>query len=232
MMKFMESYADDNTVVDASFDVFLSYSESGGGFSAANTVYTDLVTRGLNVFFAPVTLPDVPRSDYGPVIHEVLEKVPVLLVVASESSQFDTEFAKHERNSYHNNRVLGGDKSGFILSYILGMNHDELPYMLRSYQSVQASDHGLETLFQFIAARLGMNDSRKLVAVAKRTIDRVEETNRAMGEVVLAEGRVIEQMMNMMSGTLGGILGMNAQSIDDLRNAIDNLEKSLKDGRK
>ncbi len=77
-----------------------------------------------------------------------------------------------------------------------------------------------------------MNDSRKLVAVAKRTIDRVEETNRAMGEVVLAEGRVIEQMMNMMSGTLGGILGMNAQSIDDLRNAIDNLENSLKDGRK
>lgn len=228
----MESIANDKTVVDESFDVFLSYSESAGGYGVANTVYTDLVSRGLNVFFAPTTLPDLPRSDYGSIIDEVLEKVPVLLVVASDSSQFDTEYARYERDSYRNNRVLGGDKTGLILSYIVGMKHDELPYMLRSYQSVLGSDHGLETLFQFIAARLGMNDSRKLVAVAKRTIDQLEETNRAMGEVVLAEGRVIEQMMNMMSGTLGGILGMNAQSIDDLRNAIDNLERSLMDGRK
>lgn len=228
----MEDNADQKTVVAESFDVFLSFSESGGGYAAAKTVYTDLVSRGLNVFFAPATLPDLPRSDYGSIIDEVLEKVPVLLVVASDSSQFDTKYAEYERDSYRNNRVLGGDNTGLILSYIVGMKHDELPYMLRNYQSVQDSDHGVETLFQFIVARLGMNDSRKLVAVAKRTIDRVEETNRAMGEVVLAEGRVIEQMMNMMSGTLGGILGMNAQSIDDLRNAIDNLEKSLKDGRK
>lgn len=125
------------------YDIFICYKESNETGERtqssvfAQDIYNELEKQGYKVFFARKTLEQKLGSEYEPIIFAALYSAKVMLVIGTESEQFQAVWVRNEWSRYLE-RIANGDECTLIPVY-----RDISPYDLpKEFANLQALDMG------------------------------------------------------------------------------------------
>lgn len=205
------------------WDVFLSHKHDSDGAALADHLYDALTQRGLKVFLSTKSLPSINENAYAETITKILERVPVVVCVAAQLEDFESTWARFEWTSYHTNRILAGDRRGALISYVDDIAPDDLPYVLRTFQSIQHGSDSADRLFQCISARLGLETSKRIADSAEAALARMERLMH-----LTAKTRVIEiKLWGEYVAAYSSFLPIKTQDIQTLANLAEELEEFI-----
>ena len=185
------------------FDVFVSCRKTGddGGATRdsllARNVYDFLNARGVRAFLAEESLITMGQTEYKRAIDEVLDHVPVLVVVATSPENLESRWVRYEWDSFYND-ILSGVKRGTLLSYLDGVDAKTLPRTLRQNQAIQHSEGALQVLFSHIAAAIGLRQVENMTRSGQVAVDRLDRLTEVMAESRLLELEITSGMFGRM----------------------------------
>jgi len=207
------------------FDVFISCRKTGDDGRAtrdsllARNVYDFLTARGMLCFLAEESLLTMGQAEYKKAIDEVLDHVPVLVVVATSPENLESKWVRYEWDSFYND-ILGGVKRGTLLSYLDGVDVKALPRTLRQTQAIQHSEGALQILSTHISSALGLRQVDDLTRSGQVAVDRLDRLTE-----VMAESRLLE--LEITSGMFGMLL--SADQTARMQRQIETLKNILKE---
>jgi hypothetical protein len=145
----------------ANYQVFISFknTDANGRITpdteAADKVYRALRAAEANVFFSPVTLPEIGRADYGLAIEEALESARILVLVGSSREYIMSEWVRAEWDSFLTAMRSGRKPQCQLFIVNCGkLKPANLPLFLLQHQVFNADDHGLEQLVKSVQRNL------------------------------------------------------------------------------
>lgn len=209
--------------MNTQFDVFISCRKTGNDCQPtrdsliARNVFDFLNAHGVRSFLAEESLLAMGQADYKNAIDQVLDKVPVMVVVACAAENLESPWVKYEWDSFHND-VLGGIKRGVLFSYLDNVDVKLLPRTLRQNQAIHHSEGSLNVLFSYIASALGLNRMEQMAEGGQRAVDRFSRMTE-----IIAESRLLE--LEITSGMFGGMFTPEQQT--RMNNQIESLKKVL-----
>lgn len=207
------------------FDVFVSCRKTDpDGRSTrdsllARNVYDFLTARGVRAFLAEESLLTMGQAEYKKAIDEVLDHVPVLVVVATSPENLESRWVRYEWDSFFND-ILGGVKRGTLLSYLDGVDVKALPRTLRQNQAIQHSEGALQILFSHISAALGLKQVEDMTRSGQMAVDRLDRLTE-----VMAESRLLE--LEITSGMFGTMFSADQRA--RMQRQIESLKSILKE---
>ena len=125
------------------YDVFICYKEtdSAGGRTpdsvVAQDVYDALTAKGLNVFFARITLEDKLGRQYEPYIFAALNSAKVMLVIGTKYEYFHAVWVKNEWSRFL--KLMAKDKSKLLIPCFKDIDAYDMP---EEFKNLQAQDMG------------------------------------------------------------------------------------------
>jgi len=137
-------------------EIFLSFKnlDERGRPSAdselAREVFNHLTGLGLDVFFSEVSLERMGVSAYKAAIDDALDRATTLIAVGTSRQNLESQWVKHEWDSFLNEILSGVKPFGRVFVYVDGMTLKDLPFALRQSQVFNRADAGLERLASFV----------------------------------------------------------------------------------
>ena len=124
------------------YKVFISYknSDSSGNRTQeskiAETMYSLLMARGIDVFYSNRSLLDFGEAAYKSAIEKALDEAEILIVMASSVENLTSSWVSYEWNSFHED-ILAGDKKGGVIVPVLdpAISRRDRPMALRNYET-------------------------------------------------------------------------------------------------
>ncbi len=141
-----------------SFDVFISYknSDAQGDLTQdaklAFALHDALEEHGIKAFCSTLSLTRMGQSAYKDAINQALDAARIMVVVGTNIDNILSPWVKYEWGSFHDDLLTGRKTTGTLVSYISGMNPNELPRELRSYESFPLEQGGDVRIVEFIQA--------------------------------------------------------------------------------
>ncbi len=125
------------------YDVFICYKESDSNNSRTKEsvigqeIYDALTEKGLNVFFARISLEDKIGSEYEPLIFAALNSARVMLVLGSSADNFNAVWVRNEWSRFIG--LMKQDKKKVLIPCYCDMNAYDMP---SEFSNLQAQDLG------------------------------------------------------------------------------------------
>lgn len=141
-----------------SFDVFISYKNSDAqgeltqDAKLAFALHDALEEHGIKAFCSTLSLTRMGQSAYKDAINQALDAARIMVVVGTNIDNILSPWVKYEWGSFHDDLLTGRKTTGTLVSYISGMNPNELPRELRSYESFPLEQGGDVRIVEFIQA--------------------------------------------------------------------------------
>ena len=138
------------------YDVFLSFKNQNheGNFTRdselANELYEYLTELGWSVFFSNITLEYLGNSQYSKAIDDALDDTSILVAVGTSRENLESEWVRHEWDSFLNDIRTGRKPSGQVFSYTENIDISQLPRSLRQNQAFIHSSASKKKLSNFI----------------------------------------------------------------------------------
>ena len=101
------------------------------------SIYEALIEKGLNVFFARISLEDKIGSEYEPLIFAALNSARVMLVLGSSSDNFNAVWVRNEWSRFIG--LMKQDKKKELIPCYCDMNAYDMP---AEFSNLQAQDLG------------------------------------------------------------------------------------------
>ena len=124
----------ENIVVD--YDIFICYKETEVNSDRqtrdskiADKLYIELCKKGYKVFLASQEMNNYGGYDYGAVIHQAIEKSPVMLVLSTDKEYYNTTWMKNEYSRFA--YLMKTDNNRKIINVISGIDGVDIPANLR-----------------------------------------------------------------------------------------------------
>lgn len=117
----------------AKYDIFISCKSDD--YTYAEEIYKFLTGHGKTVFLASEELKRLGATEYKKKIEEALEHSTHLIVFASNAEYFEAEWVRYEWDLFTHG-LLSGTKSGNVIPILKNVEHEEMPYALKKYQSL------------------------------------------------------------------------------------------------
>jgi len=188
------------------YDVFLSFKqlnhqgESTRDSVLAGDLHRFLTSRGLSVFSSTVELEARGVSSFKKAIDRALDASRVLVAVASNTENLESEWVRYEWDSFFNDIISGVKPEGRLFTYLEGIELQSLPRSLRQSQAILHRDGSLELLYRYIANALGLE------IVAERPINKRRAEFEPLPQVestIRRIDRMIEALANFHSNPEG-----------------------------
>lgn len=128
------------------YDVFICYKESDDNGERthdsviAQELYDELTNRGMNVFFARISLEDKFGQNYEPYIYNALRSAKVMLLVTTSSEHCNATWVKNEWSRYL--EFIKDDFMKSLIPVIKDMSPYELPEELQRLQVLDLNKIG------------------------------------------------------------------------------------------
>lgn len=129
-------------------DVFLSVKSED--YRIAERLFVFLTSRGLKVFFAPLSVRQCANSNFNEEIERALDQARHMIVVTSSPEHLRKNHVAYEWRAFHNEKAAGR-KSGNLLT--LAANNiciSDLPLCLRNYQMLQFCEETFEDVLPYL----------------------------------------------------------------------------------
>ncbi len=214
------------------YDVFISCRHTGSDgkvthdIQIAQSVFDFLSSRGIRCFWAEKSLVTIGQSEYKKAIDDVLDQVPILVVVATSVENLESKWVRYEWDSFHND-ILSRRKSGVIIPYIDSINVNDLPRTLRQCQAIQQSDTSLNILTSHITATLGLRQVEDMTRNGQKAVEKLDMLNQVMAESRLLELEILSGMSNMFGMFFSTEQSARMQNhINDLKRILDELSQA------
>jgi len=132
-------------------------------FRSADTIIAEelhdyLTEQGYSVFCSSLDMSRLGESDYSRVIDDALESATCLIVIGTQKEHFDSGWVSYEWRSFMNEIRSGRKPKGKVFTFVGGLNVGELPFGLRSMESIQFTfsnpRDSFEKLYRFVAPAL------------------------------------------------------------------------------
>lgn len=120
------------------YDVFISCKSED--YKLAEEVYHYLKLHDINSFLSSTELRKLKDSEYIHAISEALDSAYHLIVLSSSKENTESKWVKFEWTTFLN-EVLSGRKEGQIMTLLDGMKIEDLPVVLRHYESFTPNDY-------------------------------------------------------------------------------------------
>lgn len=156
-----------------SHQVFISYKhhDSHGDVTEdhemSKELYDILVSRGLSVFFSDVSIQEIGASKYKQIIDEAMDSSSVMVVVCTDPEFLLTEWVRYEWDSFFSDTLNGVKPDSQLISYVHGVNTNQLPRTLRNVQSFDRLENGLERTVEFILNYFGLNNINSVATIGR-----------------------------------------------------------------
>lgn len=133
------------------YDVFISFKATDDlgrptedSLLAQELYYYLTKNLGLKVFFSNITLRDKAGQEYEPIIYAALSSATVMLLVGTKPEYINATWVKNEWSRYAKMVVAARqkNKSKYIVTALKGMEPEQLPSVLATYQAVNLSELG------------------------------------------------------------------------------------------
>ena len=128
------------------YDVFICYKESDDSGERtqdsviAQELYDELTNRGVNVFFARISLEDKFGQNYEPYIYNALRSAKAMLLVTTNSEHCNATWVKNEWSRYLD--FIKNDISRSLIPVLKDMSPYELPDELQKLQVLDLNKIG------------------------------------------------------------------------------------------
>lgn len=185
----------------------------------AKEIYKFLTSRGIRTFLAEESLKKMGKTEYKEVIDNVLDHVPILIVVATSTKNIESKWVKYEWNSFYND-ILSGVKKGTLMSYLDNVDTKVLPRTLRQCQAIQHSDSSIQILLMHISSALGLKQVEDMTRSGQFAIDKLNKLTE-----IMAESRLLELEMTLDRFEIIFSSDQRAR----MQNHIDSLKSILKE---
>lgn len=130
------------------FNVFLSRKSADAAL--AKELYLFLSDKGLTVFDAQESLPQMGISEYQEAIDEALDSCDHMIVVGSKLEHLNAPWVKAEWRSFINDK-RADLKSGNLLTVVEGeISPHNLPPSLRSFEVIKYSRDNFERIYTYV----------------------------------------------------------------------------------
>jgi len=141
-------------------EVFISYRSSDQVI--AQGLHDYLESCELKTFLSAVSLPLLGESDYATAIDHALESAKCLVVLGTHPECFDSGWVGYEWRSFLNEIRSGRKKNCQLFSFISGVEIEQLPFALRSYQMIpfisSSPQDAFDSLTRFIQQSMKNKD--------------------------------------------------------------------------
>lgn len=209
------------------YDVFICFKENGEDGERtlasveAQDIYERLSAKGLRVFFSRITLQDKLGESYEPYIFAALNSAKVMLLVANEKTQIESEWVRNEWSRYMILRRK--DKSKNIIPVYFDMDIYDFPQEI-AFQGVDLKKPGafqdLERAVMKICGHIQQNNAN---SGARITMDNLyKRMSQALEDKDYEETKKLaDQILNYDpengKGYLGRLLGeFHVSQIEEL----------------
>ena len=125
------------------YDVFICYKETDENGERtedsvlAQSVYDELTSKNLKVFFARITLEDKLGKQYEPYIYAALHSAKVMLSIGTQFEYFDAVWVKNEWSRFL--ELMKADRTKTLIPCYKGLDAYDMP---REFKNLQAQDMG------------------------------------------------------------------------------------------
>jgi hypothetical protein len=213
------------------YDVFLSCKQTGPDgkptrdSAIAQRLESELESRGVRCFRADSALRSLARADYSRAIMETLDRVPMLVVVATSAEYVRSEWVRAEWETFLNELRSGRKHGGVLVSVLEGLSIGDLPIELRQFQCFRLTEESLGIPCDFIEKALMNWRSQESLKAAERLVHSGQESMRQMDSLrrAMAESRITE--LEITAAQFGPLLGPDYT--DRLKKHIADLKRSL-----
>ncbi len=224
---------------EKSYDVFICYKESDDNGERtidsviAQELYDELTNRGLNVFFARISLEDKFGQNYEPYIYNALRSAKVMLLVTTSNEHCNAPWVKNEWSRYLD--FIKNDVSRSLIPVIKDMSPYELPDELQKLQVLDLNKIGAkqdlirgvikitgkETVSHTVSNNIANTDS-----LLKRANMFLEDGDFKSADEYF--DRILDNDPENGDAYLGKLLcEFNADSIDSLLSVETSIENSI-----
>ncbi len=123
------------------YDVFICYKETDENGERtedsvlAQSIYDELTSKDLKVFFARITLEDKLGQQYEPYIYAALHSAKVMLSIGTNYEYFDAVWVKNEWARFIN--LMKTDRTKVLIPCYKGLDAYDMP---REFKNLQAQD--------------------------------------------------------------------------------------------
>lgn len=124
------------------YDVFISFKRSaldGSGptrdYYFASDLHRTLQSNGIKSFLSEK---DLSTSDFANQIYNALEEAKILIVVGTRREYMEFEWVQSEWSKFQNAMLSGRKPNGEIITYLEGINENQVPFALSDMQSFQS----------------------------------------------------------------------------------------------
>lgn len=125
------------------YDVFICYKETDENGERtedsvlAQSIYDELTSKNLKVFFARITLEDKLGQQYEPYIYAALHSAKVMLSIGTQFEYFDAVWVKNEWARFL--ELMKADRTKTLIPCYKGLDAYDMP---REFKNLQAQDMG------------------------------------------------------------------------------------------
>ncbi len=169
------------------YDIFICYKETDQNGERtkdsvlAQNIYNQFTEKGYNVFFARITLEGFLGKDYEPYIFAALNSAKVMLVVGTNSDNFNAVWVKNEWSRFLS--LMKNDIQKTLIPCYCDMDAYELPKEFRNIQGQDMSKvgftqdliRGVEKIIPLSAAAAGFALQSDVPITADSLLERVFE---------------------------------------------------------
>jgi hypothetical protein len=165
------------------YEVFISFKntdENGmtDDYHLALNLFDALVGRGIETFFAPLSLRMNGRDKFSSAIDDALDQAKVLVVVGTTKENIESRWVRYEWESFLTDHRSGLKPSGQLFTLLRGVNTNELPRALRQHQSFDWRDNAV--LVDSVENALQNNLGQSTTEVTQSELTESEEQNRLL----------------------------------------------------
>jgi hypothetical protein len=213
------------------YDVFLSCKQTGPDgkptrdSEIAKRLETELEPRGIRCFRADSALQSLARADYSRAIMETLDRVPMLVVVATSAEHVRSEWVRAEWETFLNEFRSGRKQGGVLVSVVEGLSIGDLPIELRQFQCFRFNEDIAGLPCDFLEKALTNWRSQESLKATERLVQSGQESIRQMDSLrrAMAESRITE--LEITAGLFAPMLGPDytarlAKHIADLKRSL------------
>ena len=173
------------------YDIFISFKQSDAennlektkDFYSALGLYTYLVKRNYNVFFAPESLKGKLSERYEPYIYNALNTSKVMIVYGEKPEYFQATWVKNEWIRYLR-KIKNQEKApeSIIVMY-KGFNANQLPKELKQLQALDVNEIDyLETLMDHITKVIESSYSNQKLERKEIKVGQIATRSRTIGK--------------------------------------------------
>lgn len=184
--RIMEEYRNISKT-EKPYDVFICYKETDEykqrtiDSVIAQDIYDALTAKGLNVFFARISLEDKIGKHYEPYIFAALNSAKIMLVISTKSEYYDAVWVKNEWSRFL--KLTAVDKSKTLIPCYKDLDAYDLPDEFRMLQAQDLGKVGaIQDLLRGIDKILGV---KTVVEPEAPPVPKTEREKRANGPLII-----------------------------------------------